>query len=128
MATPLAGIGPSTTGEARTVDHLDPLEELIRVVNEAQGHDAQDERHLYDPSSATGPSFRKKGTLKNPLTGPRRGNLSTLMAIDYSVVATLGCSCCAGFPRAAHKRALASCGDIRAGHFYVVMESVPCLG
>jgi hypothetical protein len=31
-------------------EHLDPLEELIRVVNEAQDRDARDERGLYDPN------------------------------------------------------------------------------
>jgi hypothetical protein len=30
-------------------EHLDPLKELICVVNEAQDRDARDERRLYDP-------------------------------------------------------------------------------
>ena len=29
-------------------EHVDPLEELIRIVNEAQDRDARDERRLYD--------------------------------------------------------------------------------
>ena len=39
------------------LDHVDPLEELIRVVNEAQDRDAGDERRLYDPKLSERPFF-----------------------------------------------------------------------
>ncbi len=39
-----------------SLEHVDPLEELIRVVNEAQERDAQDERRLYDPMLGERPS------------------------------------------------------------------------
>jgi hypothetical protein len=35
---------------------IDPLEELIRVVNEAQERDAEDERRLYHPTCGNRPS------------------------------------------------------------------------
>jgi hypothetical protein len=35
---------------------IDPLEELIRVVNEAQARDAEDERRLYHPMCGNRPS------------------------------------------------------------------------
>jgi hypothetical protein len=40
-----------------SLEHVDPLEELIRVVNEAQERDAQDERRLYDPMLGERPPF-----------------------------------------------------------------------
>ena len=36
------------------------LQELIRIVNEAQEHDAQDERRLYDPMLRDRPSFFRR--------------------------------------------------------------------
>ena len=36
---------------------VDPLEELIRVVNEAQERDAEDERRLYHPVRGDRPSL-----------------------------------------------------------------------
>jgi hypothetical protein len=39
---------------------LDPLEELIRVANEAQERDAEDERRLYDPMLRDRPSFQRR--------------------------------------------------------------------
>jgi hypothetical protein len=36
------------------------LEELIRIVNEAQKHDAEDERRLYDPMLRAPPSFQPR--------------------------------------------------------------------
>jgi hypothetical protein len=39
---------------------VDPLEELIRVVNEAQKRDAEDERRLYDPMLRDRPSFQRR--------------------------------------------------------------------
>ena len=39
---------------------IDPLEELIRVVNEAQERDAEDERRLYDPMLRDRPSFQRR--------------------------------------------------------------------
>jgi hypothetical protein len=41
----------------RSLDHVDPLEELILVVNEAQDRDARDERRLYDPKLGERPLF-----------------------------------------------------------------------
>jgi hypothetical protein len=41
----------------RSLDHVDPLEELICVVNEAQDRDARDERRLYDPELGERPLF-----------------------------------------------------------------------
>jgi hypothetical protein len=35
---------------------IDPLEELIRVINETQEHDAEDERRLYHPMCGDRPS------------------------------------------------------------------------
>jgi hypothetical protein len=39
---------------------IDLLEELIRVVNEAQERDAEDERHLYGPPIPEGLSFQRR--------------------------------------------------------------------
>jgi hypothetical protein len=40
---------------------VDLLEELIRVVNEAQEHDAHDERRLYEPKlEERSPSFQRR--------------------------------------------------------------------
>jgi hypothetical protein len=36
---------------------VDPLDELLRIVNEAQERDAEDERQLYDPMLRERPSF-----------------------------------------------------------------------
>ena len=47
MATSLAGADDQQLPGLS--EHLDPLEELIRAVNEAQDRDAGDERRLYDP-------------------------------------------------------------------------------
>jgi hypothetical protein len=55
-----AGAGRSTPGEARTVGTRRPLEELIRVVNEAHGRDARDERRLYDPKLDYRPFFSQR--------------------------------------------------------------------
>jgi len=44
--------------------HIDLLEELIRIVNEAQKRDAEDERRLYDPMVRERPSFQWR--LPNP--------------------------------------------------------------
>ena len=38
-------------------EHVEPLEELIRVVNEAQDRDAGDERRLYDSKLGERPFF-----------------------------------------------------------------------
>jgi hypothetical protein len=46
-------------------EHLDPIEELIRVVNEAQDRDARDERRLYDPKLGVRKFFANKGGLNN---------------------------------------------------------------
>jgi hypothetical protein len=48
------------------LEQVDRLEELIRVVNEAQDRDAGDERRLYDPKVG-GRSFSSEGGLNNPL-------------------------------------------------------------
>ena len=40
-----------------SLERVDPLEELIRVVNEAQERDAPDERRLYDPMLGERPPF-----------------------------------------------------------------------
>jgi hypothetical protein len=43
----------------RSLDHVDPLEELIRVVNEAQDRDARNECRLYEPRlGERSPSFQ----------------------------------------------------------------------
>ena len=39
---------------------IDLLQELIRIVNKAQGRDAQDERRLYDPMLRAPPSFQRR--------------------------------------------------------------------
>jgi hypothetical protein len=39
---------------------VDSLEELIRVVNEAQERDAEDERRLHDPMLRDKPSFQRR--------------------------------------------------------------------
>jgi hypothetical protein len=40
---------------------VDPIDELIRVVNEAQERDAEDERRLYPPMRGDRPSsFRRR--------------------------------------------------------------------
>lgn len=45
----------------KSSEHLEPLEELIRVVNEAQERDARDEGRLYDPKLGEQlSSFRRK--------------------------------------------------------------------
>ena len=41
----------------RSLEHVDPLEELIRVVNEAQDREAGDERRLYDTNLGERPFF-----------------------------------------------------------------------
>ena len=40
--------------------NFDPVEELIRIVNEAQDHDAEDERRLYPPIRGDRPSFFRR--------------------------------------------------------------------
>jgi hypothetical protein len=42
---------------AGSLADIDPLEKLIRVVNEAQERDAEDERRLYHPMRGGRPSF-----------------------------------------------------------------------
>jgi hypothetical protein len=42
------------------LEPVDPLEELIRLVNEAQGRDARDERRLYDPKLDDRPFFSQR--------------------------------------------------------------------
>jgi hypothetical protein len=42
---------------AEPLGDVDPLNELIRIVNEAQERDAEDERRLYDPMLRDRPSF-----------------------------------------------------------------------
>jgi hypothetical protein len=39
---------------------IDLLQELIRIVNEAQRRDAEDERRLYDPMVRERPSFQRR--------------------------------------------------------------------
>jgi hypothetical protein len=39
---------------------VDRLEELIRIVNEAQARDAEDERRLYDPMLRDRPAFQRR--------------------------------------------------------------------
>jgi hypothetical protein len=48
---------------------IDPLEELIRLVNEAQERDAEDEHRLYHSSAAIGPGLFKGDGL-NAGSGP----------------------------------------------------------
>jgi hypothetical protein len=43
--------------QAGPLADIDLLEELIRIVNEAQERDAEDERRLYDPMLRDRPSF-----------------------------------------------------------------------
>jgi hypothetical protein len=38
------------------VPKIDPIEELMRIVNEAQDHDAEDDRRLGDPTWRNRPS------------------------------------------------------------------------
>lgn len=56
---------------------VDPLEELIRGVNEAQERDGQDERRL-DPKlgERSRPGVRREGCVGRGHSGPRRGGLS----------------------------------------------------
>jgi hypothetical protein len=42
------------------LESVDPLEELIRVVNEAQDRDARDETRLYDPELGDRPFFSQQ--------------------------------------------------------------------
>lgn len=43
--------------------NIDPVEELIRIVNEAQDRDAEDERCLYPPIHGDrSPSFQRRQT------------------------------------------------------------------
>jgi hypothetical protein len=44
----------------RLLADVDPLEELIRVVKEAQESDAEDERRLYHPMRGDRPSFQRR--------------------------------------------------------------------
>jgi hypothetical protein len=39
------------------------FEQLVRVINEAQDRDAEDERRLYGPMRVAGPSLRKQGRM-----------------------------------------------------------------
>jgi hypothetical protein len=39
------------------------FEQLVRIVNEAQEHDAEDDRRLYDLVPVAGPSLSKRGRL-----------------------------------------------------------------
>jgi hypothetical protein len=41
----------------QSLEHVDRLEKLIRVVNEAQDRDAGDEHSLYDPNLGERPFF-----------------------------------------------------------------------
>jgi hypothetical protein len=72
------GAGRQQLVTPRLSELLDPLEELVRAVNEAMDHDAEDERRLYD-RSATGRFYINKGGLNNPVSpGPRRDdNINT---------------------------------------------------
>jgi hypothetical protein len=45
---------------AEPLADVDLLEELIRIVNEAQERDAKDERRLYDPMLRERPSFQRR--------------------------------------------------------------------
>jgi hypothetical protein len=75
-------------------EHLDPLEELISVVNEAQDRDATDERFFMIPSWATGRSFPNEAGLDNPLSRIRGAALYRhYVSIDVLVVTTLECGC-----------------------------------
>jgi len=57
VGTSPVGSRRSTTRQAGISEHVDALEELIRVVNEAQERDAQDESRLYNPLLGEQPSF-----------------------------------------------------------------------
>jgi hypothetical protein len=39
------------------------FDELVRIVNEAQGRDAEDERRLYSPTPIARPSLRRQGPM-----------------------------------------------------------------
>ena len=39
------------------------FDELVRIVNEAQGRDAEDERRLYSPMPIARPSLRRQGPM-----------------------------------------------------------------
>jgi hypothetical protein len=52
------------------LEHVDPLEELIRVVNEAQ--DRETNIVFMIPSSANCHSFSNEAGLNNHMTDPRR--------------------------------------------------------
>jgi hypothetical protein len=39
------------------------FEQLVRIVNEAQDRDAEDERRLYGPMRVAGPSLRRQGRM-----------------------------------------------------------------
>jgi hypothetical protein len=56
---------PTPQGELRgsQLADVDFLEELIRIVNEAQGRDAEDERRLYHPMSGARPSLSQRERL-----------------------------------------------------------------
>jgi hypothetical protein len=45
-----------------SADHAS-FEQLVRIVNEAQEHDAEDERRLYDPMPRARPSFPQREQL-----------------------------------------------------------------
>jgi hypothetical protein len=47
MGMSLAGRDDQQLVKPESSEHVDPVEELIRVVNEAQERDARDERRLY---------------------------------------------------------------------------------
>jgi len=66
MAAPLARAGRPTPGQvARPPVVIDPLEELIRLVNEAQERDAEDEHPLYHSMRGDRPSYFKGGGLND---------------------------------------------------------------
>jgi hypothetical protein len=66
----------------RSLEHVDPLEELIRVVNEAQDRDAGDERRLYDPNLGERPFFVQRRDLNNPLRRIRGAAIYQHLSID----------------------------------------------
>jgi hypothetical protein len=51
----------------RSLEHVDPLEELIRVVNEAQDVTPETNVVFMIPTSASGRSLSSEGGLNNPL-------------------------------------------------------------
>ncbi len=65
---------------------VDPLEELLRIVGEAQDHDAEDDRRLGDPKWRKRPISYPRRSLKDPIAARPLGRaLWTLLVLGGAV-------------------------------------------